>query len=543
MVDRKVIDSKIEKIQGGIFSILIDKYRLIRDNLYKILDGVVNSNNYKYYVGILLTLILILLIVLTNLINVPDKYVQIISLVLGGIIISIFYFFVYRNEQENDKGLAVKGNKDLIYSQIDLYTKENKNLIKTIAVRDKNGNSVKDKDGKEVTKNIFDKEHFKSTIYDPIKNLIKFLGIQIFSILAIVLIIVLIYNLYTEHQYLYSITKIFLGFIIVLTILAIIAKIFSIVVKDCEKTKDNILIQFLCIIKNFIFFIPCLLVILVDEINKDIKATPSSVYLLFILLIILVSLFIGLPLLFQFITSMNKHDLLGGKGPYYLDTRREIGKYQDFSKEYKSTTNKLLPPAGKYTLFDENPSQEFNIKAMIGYLGDAKFKYKYTYSISFYLYLNPQGRNTSLAYNKESELFNYGNKPVILYDGRTRKLLVKSKTQTSEGSQTDTIYETKKFKYQKWMLFTINYQNNTIDVFIDGKLVGSKKNVPPYFNDDKITIGEENGIQGSIKEIYYYETPRPPNNIEFLYDLTIKPGEYEVNYLKDRLALQQRICN
>ena len=516
MVDKKDINinNQIQKIQGDVFSILIDKYRLIRDNLYKILDGVVNSNNYKYYVGILLTLILILLIILINLINIPDKYVQIIALVLGGIIISIFYFFVYRNEQETNDGLAVKGNGNASDFKTDLYTKENKKLIKTIDVEN---------DSSKIKKNIFDKEHFKSTIYDPIKNLIKFLGVQIFSILTIILIIVLIYNLYNEHHYLYSVTKIFLGFIIVLTILAIIAKTFSIILKDCEG-KKNIIIQFLCIIKNLIFFIPCLLVILADEINKDIKATPSSVYLLFILLIILVSLFIGLPLLFQFITSMNKHDLLGGKGPYYLDTRREIGKYQDFSKEYKSSTNKLLPPAGKYTLFDETPSQEFNIKTMIGYLGDAKFKYKYTYSISFYLYLNPQGRNTSLAYNKESELFNYGNKPVILYDGRTRKLLVKSKTQTSEGSQTDTIYETKKIKYQKWMLFTINYQNNTIDVFIDGKLVGSKKNVPPYFNDDKISIGEENGIQGSIKEIYYYETPRPANNIEFLYDLTIKQG-------------------
>ena len=503
----------IQSIGPSLLLELKKKYEYIRDNLYGIVDGVINSNNYKYYVGILLTLVFIVLIVLTNLINVPSKYIQIISLLLGGIIISIFYFFVYRNEQENELGKAVKGHKIEGIEMSNKYTKLKKTLIKNDEPGPNNN-----------TKKIFDKEHFKSTIYDPIKNLITFFGVQISIILAIVLIIVLIYNLYTEHQYLYSITKIFLGFIIVLTILAIIAKTFSIVVKDCENNKNNILIQFLCIIKNLIFFIPCLLVILVDEINKDIKATPSSVYLLFILLIILVSLFIGLPLLFQFITSMNKHDLLAGKGPYYLDTRREIGKYQDFSKEYKSTTNKLLPPAGKYTLFDENPSQEFNIKAMIGYLGDAKFKYKYTYSISFYLYLNPQPKNTSLAYNKESELFNYGNKPVILYDGNKRKLLVKSKTQTSEGSQTDTIYETSKFKYQKWMLFTINYQNNTIDVFIDGKLVGSKKNVPPYFNNDKITIGEENGIHGSIKEIYYYETPRPPNNIEFLYDLTIKPN-------------------
>ena len=85
------------------------------------------------------------------------------------------------------------------------------------------------------------------------------------------------------------------------------------------------------------------------------------------------------------------------------------------------------------------------------------------------------------------------------------------------------------------MLFTINYENNTIDVFIDDKLVGSKKNVPPYFDDDKISIGEDNGIQGSIKEIFYYDTPRPPSNIEFMYDLTIKPTEGEVNLVKDRL--------
>ena len=36
------------------------------------------------------------------------------------------------------------------------------------------------------------------------------------------------------------------------------------------------------------------------------------------------------------------------------------------------------------------------------------------------------------------------------------------------------------------IFFTINYENNIIDVFIDGKLVGSKKNVPPYFENDII---------------------------------------------------------
>jgi len=522
----KDLTDRRNKIARDIFSILMQKLKVIRDYFASIANIIVNSPNYKYYLSILLTLVFILLVILTNLINVPDKYIQIISLLLGGIIISIFYFFVYRNEQENDKGLAVKGDKDLLYSQIDLYTKERKKLVKEIEIEDKAGNKMK--------KTIFNAINFKETIGQPIKNLIKFFSYLFFSILLIVLTIVFIYNMYNNYQYLYFFTKIFLGFAIAITILAIIAKSFSIVIKDCEKSENRI-IKFLCIIKNIIFFIPCLLVIISDEINKDIKSTPSSVYLLFILLIIFVSLFIGLPMLFQLISSMNKHDLLAGKGPYYLDKRRVIGKYQDFSKEYKSIRNKITPPASKYTLFDEDPSQEFNIKALIGYLGDKNFHYKYTYSINFYLYLNPQSKNTSLAYNKESELFNYGNKPVILYDGNKRKLLIKSKTQTSEGSQTDTIYETKKIKYQKWMLFTINYENNTIDVFIDGKLVGSKKNVPPYFDDDKISIGEDNGIHGSIKEIFYYDTPRPPSNIEFMHDLIIKPTEGEVNFIKDRL--------
>jgi len=105
------LKEKGKKLTGGIFSILMQKYKFIRDYFANIANIIVNSPNYKYYVSILLTLVFILLVILTNLINVPDKYVQIISLLLGAIIISIFYFFVYRNEQETNDGLAVKGIK------------------------------------------------------------------------------------------------------------------------------------------------------------------------------------------------------------------------------------------------------------------------------------------------------------------------------------------------------------------------------------------------------------------------------------------------
>jgi len=149
-----------------------------------------------------------------------------------------------------------------------------------------------------------------------------------------------------------------------------------------------------------------------------------------------------------------------------------------------------------------------------------KFPYNYTYSISFYIYINPQPTNTSPAYTKDTELFNYGFKPVIYYNGNSRKIIIKSRTINNKTDQLDTIYEMTSVKHQKWLYFVINYENNNIDVFIDGKLVGSKNNVTPYFIGDNVTIGEHDGIYGSIKEIFYFDKIKTPDSIQFLYSLT-----------------------
>ena len=83
-------------------------------------------------------------------------------------------------------------------------------------------------------------------------------------------------------------------------------------------------------------------------------------------------------------------------------------------------------------------------------------------------------------------------------------------------------------KYQKWLNFIINYDNNIIDIFIDGKLVASKKHIPDFHENEKISIGDiknkldKNGIHGGIKDIYYFSQPKQLNNIEFLYNLTKK---------------------
>jgi hypothetical protein len=429
-------------------------------------------------------------------------------------------------------------------------------------------------------------------------NMFKYLGLLVLIILLPLLIINYIIYLHKTNNTLFGSTQTILGVLIVVVVLAIIAKIFSIKKKtsneECSITNIEGNISFaeyvkyiLCIIKHVIFFIPCLLVILVDEINKDIKLTPSSVYLLFFILIILITLLFVVPLIFTYLAKQNKNDILGGQGPFYLNEKRTLGKYQNLDKnitnnviipnfnnnssvESKPLENK--PLENKFnnilSLFDtnsenisnenssnENSSNEdvvrndyyktntsiadntkgydfklfkndvngqYNIGAKYNNLSKTygKFPYNYTYSISFYIYINPQPTNTSIAYTKDTELFNYGFKPVVYYNGKSRKIIIKSRTINNKSDQLDTIYEMTNVKHQKWLYFVINYENNNIDVFIEGKLVGSKNNITPYFVGDKVTIGEQDGIYGSIKEIFYYDKIKTPDSIQFLHNLT-----------------------
>ena len=176
------------------------------------------------------------------------------------------------------------------------------------------------------------------------------------------------------------------------------------------------------------------------------------------------------------------------------------------------------------SLFDKTEDTEYNLETKFnGIQYPNKNINNYTYSISFYLYLNPQENNTNSAYNDENGvvLFNYGNKPVIKYNGLTKQLIIESLEKSNNDSgqritifkSNDKNYNNYNLKYQKWLYFVINFKDNNLDIFIDGKLVSSKQNIQNFVASDKVEIGDikyknKDGIYGSIKEINYYKTPR-----------------------------------
>ena len=433
-----------------------------------------------------------------------------------------------------------------------------------------------------------DEKKFSFKPDDSFLQYYKNIGLLFLIILVPLFTISFILYLHKTNNDIFSITYTILGLLIAIVIFAIIAKLFSIkhpVTNKGEHVKTpepSAFQKIITLLKDIIFFIPCLLIILVDEINKDIKLTPSSIYLLFIILLILITLIFLVPVIFTYLAKHNKNDVLSGEGPFYLNEKKTLGKYQNLDKnvanniaipkvdlsfnvnikpleqkfnnilsifnsssentstentssentsnenvvktEYIKTNDAIADNTKGYDfkLFENDLNGQYNIGAKYNNFSKTfnKFPYNYTYSISFYIYINPQPTNTSIAYTKDTELFNYGFKPVIYYNGKSRKIIIKSRTLHNNADQLDTIYEMTNVKHQKWLYFVINYENNIIDVFIDGKLVGSKKNVTPYFVGDKVTIGEDDGIYGSIKEIFYYDKIKTPDSIQFLYNLT-----------------------
>lgn len=485
--------NNIKELFSVLFKLISTVFDKVKDFFIELIDTIFNGERFRLWTSLLLIFILAIFYFIIYHINpfniFKTKNAQISFVLIISCLVSIFYFFAHRKNTDHY------------------------NTIRNLKSNEHVTNDRKYK---------FESTNFKESIKDPIFNLLKGLGTVLLTVLVPVIVISLIFSAYNNHHSMFNWTKIILGILILISTLAIIAKLFGLDNEEKADDKcnnlDDTIRHIFCIIKTFIFFIPCLLNVLVDKIHKDIKLTPKSIYLLFIIELILICLVFILPALFKYISTLNKNNLLGGEGPYYLNKEKTIGNYQQLYGQNKSLS-KNDPTI--YNLFDKSDDQEFNLETIFnGKNMTLKNDYNYTYNVSFYLYLNPQPNNTSIAYNKETELFNYANKPIILYNGPTRELIIKSKTQRCEGDQCDLIYKTKDIKYQKWLFFAINYDNGVIDVFIDGKLVGSKKNVPNFTDGDKITIGEDNGVHGSIKEISYYDKPRPQSDVEFLYDLT-----------------------
>jgi hypothetical protein len=249
----------------------------------------------------------------------------------------------------------------------------------------------------------------------------------------------------------------------------------------------------------FIFYIPCLLLDFIKYVYREYKLTGSPVFVIFILEIIFIILYLYVPQLVTIATNSNAIVLL--KDSMYLDSKQTIGNATQF---------KLSDSPGTIT---------------------NSTVYRENYTISMWVFLNIEGMNEG-AYNKETEIFNYGKKARITYFNHVsraiNKITQKEENDNSKANKFNIYFTDKASPYatsmnlQKWNNIVFNYSSQKVDLFINGELEYTftfNDNQPTYSGTDYVTIGEKNGLNGAISNVRYLTTPLTAGEIANNYNL------------------------
>ena len=320
-------------------------------------------------------------------------------------------------------------------------------------------------------------------IETPTEN--SFLKRTIATLLFFIIFILLTISIIWIFSNLSIIGSIISNGLIILLVIFVIALIYIGLKKSIEKMLPQT--GFLSFIKNFILFIPCLLIRFAEYIKYEYKITGKPVWILLILEIILILLWVIIPIIFKYYFDKDGSKLLDG--PVYLNKRHDIGSFENLHK--KNLEEKK----------------------------DSKFLYHY--SLSAWFNINPQPPNTSPAYTKYTSILNYGNKPNVQYNGEKNSLRVITALDDKRGEKLNEveIFETKNVLVQKWNNIVINYDGGDMDVFLNGELVGSKPGIAPYMRYENVSVGEINGIQGGICNVKYYNHILSKKDIKLTYKM------------------------
>ena len=218
------------------------------------------------------------------------------------------------------------------------------------------------------------------------------------------------------------------------------------------------------------------------------------------LIILIESILIGLRICLPYLYKLYKKFFgVNGevieKGPIYLNKEHILG----IIKNNKKT--------------NENNKNNQNI--MIRGQEINPINYNYNYAISLWIWINP---SVNTEKNKSISIFDYGNILKINYIKNNIEILALTSQEGHLKEYLVKIYKTDKFYYQKWNHILLNYNGGTLDVFINNKLVSSSMNITPIMSNNNIIAGSNNGIQGGIKNIVYYDKILSRNEINTIYD-------------------------
>lgn len=291
----------------------------------------------------------------------------------------------------------------------------------------------------------------------------------------------------------------FFNIILQIIIFSIILVGLAIVFTIFEK-KIRSLTGFPGLIVNLIFLIPCLITDFIEYIKEQLNITPNITFVLFIIEIIFILLYVYIPYLFtvKILQGVVGKPLLIDS--LFLNTKKDIAKTSD------------LEPINRNEFGGSPNISEQSTDAI------SNTDIRRNHAFSMWIYINQHSPVV-----QKRNIFNYASHPKISYI---------SNNDNDESMINDMEYITisvnkaNAYKFeipkQKWNHVVFNYNNGSVDVFINGTLERTLyfNGVNPTYNStDLVTVGDDNGINGAICNVEYYSTPLTQFQISSKYNL------------------------
>ena len=236
-------------------------------------------------------------------------------------------------------------------------------------------------------------------------------------------------------------------------------------------------------IVNFILFIPCLISDFIEYLYGEFATTPKIVYLMFIIELILILLYLYIPKIMK--KMGDRFGKIIVNTPERINLKKDITNYIDMQAVQLSTDSQDL-------------------------LTRPEIIVRKKFSISLWIYILPMPSN-HIPYNGEAIIADFASHPRIVYDGLQKKFRIYYNN--TDSDQFDAPLE-------KWNNLFINYDKDTVDMFLNGVLkttIRRNQGNESFNVGDIFTIGQDNGLQGGIAKVVYYERPLLSNEISTIY--------------------------
>ena len=338
-------------------------------------------------------------------------------------------------------------------------------------------------------------------------------------LLLIALICIIVYSVYFYYTYytmngdIFETTNYFLDIFLLIIIIVLGLTLVYIKYKD----SINLTTGHNGILTQILFFIPCLITDFIEWVKGELKITPSTVYIILFIEIILILLFFYLSSIMQWISN---HDpmIRVMPDPVFLKTETKVMTAEKF--------NGLITDNNG----NKNP--------------------KTTYSLGFWVYLNDNNGSDQLQLpvlsygrgklldasevNNQNPYGNYNVHPAIVFLPNKQKNNVLGGDLNNINIGHLGIYfsnvETPvilNVPMQRWNYIVLNTTHSMVDVFLNGEIIythhmnGSPQQPLPIYNvSDYITVGGNN-MQGAIKDITYCDYALSSTSIVSIYNMNM----------------------